>query len=88
MIAYDTPCNRRRRRLARLADDFGCRVQLSVFQGWLSPAMYRSLAERIGSLIDPDEDRVLVLSACAGCQGQIRTFGRMRLETLPRCWII
>jgi len=52
----DTAGRRRLRRVARLCQDFGQRVQFSVFECQVDPAQWTTLRTRLMDEIDPDAD--------------------------------
>ena len=56
-VATDTPAGRRRlRAVARACEDWGQRVQFSVFECDLDPAHWTALRARLVSAIDPRTD--------------------------------
>jgi CRISPR-associated protein Cas2 len=69
VIAYDSPSNKRRRKLAMLLEGHGVRVQWSVFECRLRPEEFRLLNQRLGRLIQHDADSVrfwpLPATSCA-----------------------
>lgn len=61
LITYDVSTltqegRRRLRRVARACQDYGIRVQLSVFECELDPAQWTSLRARLLELINPTSD--------------------------------
>jgi CRISPR-associated protein Cas2 len=58
VVAYDIADNRRRARVARALLDHLARVQESVFEGWLTPAVQRQLQLSLAELIEPAEDSI------------------------------
>ena len=58
VVAYDSPCDKRRRKLATLLEGYGVRVQHSVFECQLSPTLLTQLRLRLERLIKSDQDRV------------------------------
>ena len=65
VVSYDVPENRRRGRIAQALQDFGGeRVQLSVFECYLTPRNWTRLQERLGKIINPDEDSVRLYRLC------------------------
>lgn len=53
-VRTDTPAGRKRlRRVAKACEDYGQRVQFSVFECDLDPALWVSLRARLTGLIDP-----------------------------------
>ena len=56
-VRTDTPEGRRRlRQVARACEDYGQRVQFSVFECDLDPALWVRLRSRLVGLIDPTRD--------------------------------
>lgn len=86
IIGYDIRCDRRRRRVARIADDFGCRVQYSVFYGWLSVQQRDELVKTLVNVIDPAEDSIVIVPACKRCREQVVELGQASIEPLPQFW--
>jgi CRISPR-associated endonuclease Cas2 len=61
LIAYDVSTiddngRRRLRRVARMCEDWGQRVQNSVFECKLDPAQFEELRKRLVDTIDPEAD--------------------------------
>jgi CRISPR-associated protein Cas2 len=67
LICYDVPDTSRRTRLARCLDGYGARVQWSVFEAVLDPALHEAMLYDIGRIILPEEDNVIVYPLCAAC---------------------
>lgn len=65
VAAYDIADNRRRNRVASEMENFGRRVQLSVFECRLSPRELEDMKAQVGRLISEDEDRVHYYRLCA-----------------------
>ncbi|MCT0212415.1 MULTISPECIES: CRISPR-associated endonuclease Cas2 [unclassified Synechococcus] len=58
VIAYDSPSNKRRRKLAKLLEGYGVRVQWSVFECNLRKEEIGTVRQRLTRLIQPDHDSV------------------------------
>jgi CRISPR-associated protein Cas2 len=61
IVSYDVATNdntgqRRLRRVAKACEDYGQRVQYSVFECIVDPAQWTRLKERLISEIDPEKD--------------------------------
>jgi CRISPR-associated protein Cas2 len=61
LVTYDVATRdaagrRRLRRVARLCQDYGQRVQYSVFECSVDPAQWATLRARLLAAIDPEED--------------------------------
>lgn len=66
LIAYDVVSNARRRRLAKLMEAYGLRVQDSVFESQLGPAEAKELLWRAEKLIERT-DSLRCYPICAAC---------------------
>jgi len=75
VVAYDIANERRRDRVARILDDYGTRVQESVFELWLEPADWPVLEKQLSQVLNPQEDRLRCYPLCKGCRGKIRDLG-------------
>ena len=58
VIAYDSSCDKRRRKMAVLLEGYGVRVQDSVFECELSSTRITQLKNRLKRLINPTLDSV------------------------------
>jgi len=81
LVSYDISSPRRWRRVFKLLKRVGEHLQLSVFLCRLQPARMARLQARLAGLIDPAEDRLLVveLGAPAAAAARIRGTGTERL---------
>lgn len=75
VVAYDSPCDKRRRKLATLLEGYGVRVQHSVFECQLRRETVVQLQRRLGKLIRPDEDRVRLWPVSQRCCARIVNLG-------------
>ena len=89
VVSYDVPDNRRRGKIARTLQDFGGeRVQLSVFECYLTMRNWTRLQERLGKIIETDEDSVRLYRLCDSCRGNVQFLGRARPIEEPGLRII
>lgn len=75
VIAYDTPSDRRRRKLARCALSYAERVQQSVFEGLLTDAQVRVLTRSLIALADHAEDDIRLYPQCRRCAAMRAVLG-------------
>jgi CRISPR-associated protein Cas2 len=80
LITYDVGTltregRRRLRRVARACQDYGIRVQLSVFECEVDPAQWTGLRPRLLDLIDPASDSVRFYHLESGAARHIEHHG-------------
>ena len=77
LIAYDISCGRRLRRVARICEDYGLRVEKSVFECFLSQETFCELWERLSKIIDEEDgDRIVAYPIALNEQKNIKVLGR------------
>lgn len=67
MIAYDITSNKRRRRISKLLEANGLRMNKSVFECMLSPFSFNKLMNDIQLITDVKKDSVLAYPICRNC---------------------
>ena len=88
IIAYDTPSDERRAKLARMLKNFGAqRVQKSVFEALLKEGELQGLIQRLQPFIAAKEDSVRVYHLCAGCVKKIEVYGLGEVTRDPASFI-
>jgi len=75
VVAYDIPEDRRRGKLAQLLENFGDRVQYSVFEVIAEESDIEGLVKKIESVIEVDEDKVRLYPLCETCAGKVMVVG-------------
>jgi CRISPR-associated protein Cas2 len=83
VVCYDVPVNSRRTRIAKCLDDYGGRVQYSVFEMVLDRRLFDNLVAELTKLIDPRTDRVIVFPVCAACCRKAVYLGLSATDTRP-----
>ncbi|PUB72166.1 MAG: CRISPR-associated endonuclease Cas2 [gamma proteobacterium symbiont of Ctena orbiculata] len=66
MVCFDVSDEHRLRRVANELENFGQRVQRSVFECWLDDKQLFELKCRLAKMIDPGEDHVRYYPFCSG----------------------
>ncbi|WP_417599332.1 CRISPR-associated endonuclease Cas2 [Pararhodobacter oceanensis] len=75
-VATDTPEGRRRlRRVAKACENWGQRVQYSVFECELDPAQWTALRARLMALIDPTTDSLRFYQLGSNWQRRVEHIG-------------
>lgn len=82
-VAVDTPAGRRRlRRVAKVCEAFGQRVQQSVFECTLNPGQLEILRHRLTRIIEPKEDSLRFYRLLEPRDRYVQVFGREMLHDL------
>jgi CRISPR-associated protein Cas2 len=58
VVSYDISDDKRRRKVAKTAEDFGTRVQYSVFECRLQPAEFAKLKQRLRMYVREAQDSI------------------------------
>ena len=74
IAAYDISCNRRLRKALYVLRSYASGGQKSVFECFLTPAEKAQLLDDVSSIIDPEEDRFILLRLLGA--KHIRTLGK------------
>lgn len=75
LIAYDITSPKRLRRVAKICENFGIRVEYSVFECDLKDETFEELWRQLSQTIDPDEDCLLAYRICNSCTRKIASMG-------------
>ena len=81
VIAYDIVDDRRRTRVSTLLEDYGRRVNYSVFECELAGQEFARLSAELARLIDGRSDHIVVYRLCEGCRPRKAEMGRVRQDT-------
>jgi CRISPR-associated protein Cas2 len=87
-ICYDASGNHRRLKVAKLLEDFGERVQYSVFEANVEREELDRLKRRAMSILDPEEDFLRIYPLCAGCMRRIEVLGQGKITEDPEFIIV
>lgn len=88
VCCYDIRDDRKRARVARRLDDYGDRVQFSVFELPLTLEQLASLVEELRGLIDPATDSVYFYPVCDRCRQGVRICGQGTAFDDEIVWIV
>ena len=79
LIAYDIADNKRLYRVARVMENYGVRVQRSVFECRIGDKELAELLERVKMILRKREDRIHIYHLCAACHHRFEQSGRAQL---------
>ena len=83
IVAYDIKDAKRLKKIARLCLDYGVRVQYSIFEFDLPEELTRNFLHELAGVIDPAEDKVMVVPICEKCRKHIHLMGKAETFILP-----
>ena len=88
LVAYDISDQKRLRRVAELCEDYGVRVQYSVFECHLDEDEFADFWLALLACIDESEDRVVAYKIDARCAKETQTAGTMVCSEKVVCYLV
>lgn len=88
LVAYDIADPRRLARVARVCEDFGIRVQYSLFECHLEEPAFECFWGRLLNHINPREDRVVAYKVDARSAKETLTAGTMVCSESVVCYLV
>lgn len=88
LIVYDIPDDKRRQKLATFLEGYGRRVQLSVFECFISLLEMKKLYNKVNRQVKPTEDNVRFYWIAADCLPRTLTIGSSPPEPPPQLYIV
>ncbi len=88
LVAYDIRDPKRLNKVAKTCEDFGIRVEYSVFECDLDERNFVKLWERLTDIIDPDADCILAYKICNSCVSKITSIGAVVRPGKPLLYIL
>jgi CRISPR-associated protein Cas2 len=88
LVAYDICDPKRLHRVARVCEDWGVRVQYSLFECRLEESQFARFWEQLLAEIDPAEDRVVAYKIDARCARETLTAGTMTCSEKVVCYLV
>jgi CRISPR-associated protein Cas2 len=67
IVAYDISSDSKRTKAAKILEDFGLRIQYSVFECDLNTKELNELKKRLSELINKKSDSVFFVPLCQSC---------------------
>ena len=88
LVAYDISDPKRLHRVARVCEDYGVRVQYSIFECRLEDAQFAKFWARLLTEIHPDEDRVVAYKIDSRSARETLTAGTMICSEKVVCYLV
>lgn len=88
VVAYDIPCDTRRKKVSDLLEGYGIRVQYSVFECVLTTSQYNELHQRLRKKVKLSEDKIRFYPLSGHTLNQIQVWGGLPVTEIPGSTII
>ena len=88
VVAYDISEDRRRARAAATLQQWGDRIQRSLFLCTIEPDTLTELRGHLTEIIDVDTDSVYMFRQCAACWETVEVIGQATVEDEPLYWSV
>lgn len=88
VVAYDISDPKRLAKVAKTCEDYGIRVQYSIFECHLEPDTFETLWLTLLDIINPDEDRLVAYHLDAKCAARTLTAGTMVCCQRIVCYLV
>lgn len=75
LLAYDIRDPKRLAKVAKVMENYGVRVQKSIFEAALDTSAVQQLRRDVVQVLDLDEDGVKLFPLCERCRQRITVFG-------------
>ncbi len=83
VVAYDISDNKRRKKVSDLLEEYGIRVNYSVFECFITGARLKTLKMKAVELINKKHDSILYYSLCGSCIEKIERQGNLSKLFIP-----
>ena len=88
IVSYDIPDTPRRTKVAKILEDFGDRVQYSVFECLLEKGLLGKMISRLEKVVKEEEDSIRVYGLCANCEKVIKVMGQGEVTKEEKYYIL
>jgi CRISPR-associated protein Cas2 len=88
LAAYDISNDKRLRRVAIIMENYGKRVQKSLFECLINEKLLSKMLFEIEQVIDKEKDSIRIYRLCNGCIKEIKICGKGEPTTDPDVYII
>jgi CRISPR-associated protein Cas2 len=75
VVAYDITDQRRLRQIAKICEDYGLRVQYSVFECRMEADKFDKFWNELLDVADLSTDRLVAYKICVACARDVRSAG-------------
>ncbi|WP_286819517.1 CRISPR-associated endonuclease Cas2 [Desulfobacter sp. UBA2225] len=88
VVAYDVKSDKKRKKISELLEEWGVRVNFSVFECEIPRKALSPLKKKIEALINPKSDSVLYYPLCLNCRSQSERCGMTAFRSFEQKLIV
>jgi CRISPR-associated protein Cas2 len=88
LVSYDIPDTPRRTKIAKILDDFGDRVQYSVFECLIDKELLNKMEARLHKVVNEAEDSIRIYALCGNCENIIKIIGQGEVSKEEKYYIL
>jgi len=88
ICTYDIVKNKTRTKVSKILEDYGVRVQYSVFEFDASAEKVKELHKKLSALIDKKTDSVNIYYICSSCEKKQKRMGEGRTGKFEDSYIL
>ena len=88
VVSYDIASDKRRGKIARTMENYGKRVQYSVFECNLEEDLMRKMEKELTRVYNPEEDTIRIYILCKTCLSKIKVLGRGEITRDEEVYIV
>lgn len=82
LICYDITSPRRLKKVAKVLESYGLRIQKSFFQADIDNDMLKQMVDKLKKEMDKDKDSLFIYYICEKCMNKIESDGTGQLLIL------
>ncbi|HOK56346.1 MAG TPA: CRISPR-associated endonuclease Cas2 [bacterium] len=75
VISYDIQDDKKRFKVSQILENYGTRVQYSVFECIIDDEQLKKIKEKTGEIIDKENDSIRFYIICEGCLKKVEIIG-------------
>jgi len=88
VVCYDVHDETRLRKVARIMEQYGTRIQKSVFECWLPEEHLQKMQQAVRSELDAQTDTFRLYAVCKNCQAISESAGHTPIQTVQQYYIV
>jgi CRISPR-associated protein Cas2 len=88
IVSYDITDDALRGKISNILEDYGTRVQKSVFEVTLDKKLWKTLRYKLQKIYLDEKDSIRVYFICENCLNKIEFFGNLRRAEEPEFYLV